>query len=153
MTPTHPTGITRLSGLFRYLSLLALILCVLIALTFLFATIKSSNEGRYTPYFLGGTLLPLLAFPIAFHFFRFFSRLRAGHRFDPATVSHLHNAGRWWLAFAAYDFALSLYGRFALQMTQLEIPLVPFLNASLILLTAWLLREAQLLQHDNELTV
>lgn len=149
----YRTRITRLSNLFRSLSRLALILTILALSADVLANILSPAGKGPALYSLGYYPLFLLIIPISHHFFRFFSRLRAGHRFDPATVSHLHNAGRWWLAFAAYYLALNLFGRYALHMTQLEIPLSPFFNASLVLLTAWLFREAQLLQQDQELTV
>lgn len=92
----------------------------------------------------------------------FFSRLKAGHIFDALTVRRLSTAGKCMLAGAVYVYI------FDFLPLLLEIPttngwvelgdatgsLVGNLTGAIaIILVAWLLREGQTLEEEQELTV
>src|SRR5665213_1644181 len=84
--------------------------------------------------------------------FRFFDRLKNGHLFDAQTVGYLGAAGKWWIALWLYQ---GLFYGLGQEYYQLKMAWDSGgLFAGLILIfVAWLLKEAQELQEEQELTV
>jgi hypothetical protein len=97
----------------------------------------------------------LLAF---YKLFRFFDRLRLGNFFDAQTVGNLNSAGTWWLAMwflgtIRWFIMQSLYFE-KFDWSQFHSDRWGWLFAGLALkFVAWLLKEAQELQEEQELTV
>ncbi len=105
---------------------------------------------------LQASFLLVMVFQMAVNFclFRFFDRLRRDHLFDAGTVSHLHAAGKWCIGL----WILQMYHAFVragiFPSASAEILNASVLFAGLILIFfAWLLKEAQGLQEEQELTV
>jgi hypothetical protein len=85
--------------------------------------------------------------------FRFFDRLKNGHLFDANTVGNLDNAGRWWVALWFFETVFYGIGHELFQFTK-SWDFSGGLFAGLTLIfVAWLLKEAQELQYEQELTV
>jgi len=128
------------------------------------------------PAFLAGFLIPIIALPkeklyssmtftmggmallasfgliVNLKLFRFFDRLKNGHLFDAQTVGYLGAAGKWWIALWLYQ---GLFYGLGQEYYQLKMAWDSGgLFAGLILIfVAWLLKEAQELQEEQELTV
>ena len=95
--------------------------------------------------------------------FRFFDRLRAGCLFDAKTVGNLDAAGRWWIVLWLFDLLFHEVRLGVFQITDdwnaagwsvWNLMNWGSLFAGLALMFfAWLLKEAQGLQEEQELTV
>jgi hypothetical protein len=101
-----------------------------------------------------------LRFFVNLKLFRFFDRLKNGHFFDAQTVGQLDAAGKWWIVLWLYDvlFHEVRLGVFQIvddwNPTSLDLLNFGSLFAGLVLMfVAWLLKEAQELQEEQELTV
>lgn len=103
--------------------------------------------------------LPTLLFTFLanLNIFRFFNRLKNGCFFDAQTVGNLDAAGTWWLMMWLYQIVWLVLKQ-SLHADKVDWSQVPidwgWLFAGLTLkLFAWLFREAQELQEEQELTV
>jgi hypothetical protein len=98
----------------------------------------------------------MFAFMANLKIFHFFNRLKNGYFFDAQTVGNLDAAGTWWLMMWLYQIAwLTLQQNLADKFDLSHFPIDwGWLFAGLTLkLFAWLFREAQELQEEQELTV
>jgi hypothetical protein len=105
---------------------------------------------------LQGSLLLILTFRfmVNLHLFRFFNRLKKGSLFDAKTVGNLDAAGKWWIILSLFEV---LHDEVGLEVLQHSNPWAwdcggLFAGLALIFV-AWLLKEAQELQEEQELTV
>ena len=99
-------------------------------------------------------LVMVLQLAANYRLFRFFDRLRDGHLFDATTVSHLHAAGKWCVCLWFYEVYHSLIRSGIVPASVEETWNMSVLFAGLALIFfAWLLKEAQGLQEEQELTV
>jgi hypothetical protein len=101
-------------------------------------------------------LVSVVEFIVWWNFWKFFSRLKAGHLFDALTVKRLSSAGWWKIAIWFYSMIL-MWVENKLQH-QLQTHVVSDLLDGLfvgvgIVFTAWLLREGQTLEEEQKLTV
>jgi hypothetical protein len=100
----------------------------------------------------GRVLLASLGLVVNLKLFRFFDRLKNGYLFDAQTVGNLDAAGRWWIVLWLFQglFYQIEYQFFGHAMVWGGSGLF----AGLILIfVSWLLKEAQELQEEQELTV
>jgi hypothetical protein len=99
----------------------------------------------------------VFAFMANLKIFRFFNRLKNGCLFDAQTVGNVDAAGTWWLMMWLYQLVWLTLQQ-SLYADKFDWSHVPidwgWLFAGLTLkLFAWLFREAQELQEEQELTV
>src|ERR1039458_3320785 len=112
-------------------------------------------------YLTCGTILwAWLGFIVNLKLFRFFDRLKDGHLFDAQTVGNLDAAGKWWIVLWLYDVLFHEVRLGVFQISDdwnpISLDILSFgsLFAGLVLIfVAWLLKEAQGLQEEQELTV
>jgi hypothetical protein len=113
--------------------------------------IKGNPAFTYTSF--GGLAVVVQALIINWNLLRFFTCLQQGNLFDAKTVGYLQAAGRCWLVYALFDFAYGLVGNSFIG-TKMAFTGIGHLFVSLtIIFVAWLLKEAQELQEEQELTV
>jgi hypothetical protein len=100
----------------------------------------------------GTALLASLGLVVNLKLFRFFDRLKNGCLFDAQTVGNLDAAGRWWIVLWLFQ---GLYYQIEYQFFgHAMVWGGSGLFAGLILIfVSWLLKEAQELQEEQELTV
>jgi len=100
----------------------------------------------------GMVLLASLGLVVNLKLFRFFDRLKNGYLFDAQTVGNLGAAGKWWIVLWIFE---GLFYQIGNKLFQLKMVWDSGgLFAGLILIfVAWLLKEAQELQEEQELTV
>ncbi len=123
--------------------------CALIQVFNLWKNIGS----KATIYLQGGAaVLIFLSFIINLHLFRFFDRLKNGYLFDVKTVGHLNSAGKWWIVLWLLEILFYEIGHRVFQISQAWNVDGLFVGLALIFV-AWLLREAQELQEEQEFTV
>jgi ABC-type Fe3+-siderophore transport system permease subunit len=104
-------------------------------------------------YLMCGTVLSAtLGFIVNLKLFRFFDRLKDGHLFDTQSVGNLDAAGKWWIVFWLYQGLFSEIGNQFFQSKMVWDSGGLFAALTLIFV-AWLLKEAQELQEEQELTV
>lgn len=104
-------------------------------------------------YETGGVILfGIFAFIVTLKLFRFFDRLKNGHLFDSMTVGNLDSAGKWWIFLWLYQGLYSEIGRHFFQ-SKLTWDSGGLVAGLALIFVAWLLREAQELQEEQELTV
>jgi len=104
-------------------------------------------------YLAGGTILwACLGFIVNLRLLRFFNRLKDGHLFDAQTVGNLDAAGKWWIAFWLFEGLFQQIGHSVFQIAINWNPGGLFAGLAFIFV-AWLLKEAQELQAEQELTV
>ena len=111
----------------------------------------------------GLLLLIGFRFMVTLKLYRFFDRLKEGHLFDAETVGNLDAAGKWWIVLWLYDllFHEVRFGVFQISddwnspnMGVWNLVNWGGLFAGLVVMFfAWLLKEAQGLQEEQELTV
>jgi hypothetical protein len=107
-----------------------------------------------------GSLALVMAFRfvVTLYLFRFFDRLRRGYLFDAKTVGHLDVAGR--CSIGLWFFQNLQYGvRYYAGLEVFPAPSIWDWNVGILcagltlIFVAWLLKEGQELQEDQELTV
>jgi pyoverdine/dityrosine biosynthesis protein Dit1 len=104
-------------------------------------------------YSMCGTVIcASLGFIVNLKLFRFFDRLKDGHLFDAQTVGNLDVAGKWWIAFWLFEGLFFEIGHEVFKVAQTWNSGGLFAGLTLIFV-AWLLKEAQELQEEQELTV
>ena len=147
--------IIKVSMQLRALARMAVALSVLGLGLYVFGGITSLIYGRDARalFFAGaGTVGMTIAILISLNFFWFFTRLENGELFDAKTVIHLQRAGQSWLAWWILNFVVAVienewFGtKFDFGFSQLMASLT-------IIFVAWLLKEAQQLQEEQQLTV
>jgi hypothetical protein len=84
--------------------------------------------------------------------FRFFDRLKNGHLFDAQTVKNLDAAGKWWIVLWLYTGLFDSV-RNELFQTKTTWDAGGLFAGLALIFVAWLLKEAQELQEEQELTV
>ncbi|MGA2180756.1 MAG: DUF2975 domain-containing protein [Verrucomicrobiota bacterium] len=158
--------IVKVSKVIRHILFAGLVLWVVGIPVVLFKalTLWSKSNLLATHYLPWGLLLLIgFRFIVNLKLFRFFDRLKDGHLFDANTVGNLDAAGKWWIVLWLYDV---LFHEVRLGFFQISddwnaadlgiFNIVNFgsLFAGLVLVfVAWLLKEAQELQEEQELTV
>ena len=105
--------------------------------------------------YIRGSMIPFASFGfiVNLQLFRFFDRLKDGYFFDAQTIVHLSNAGRWWVAFSILDSFIYVIGDKFFQVTTMSWGAGNVLAGMALIFVAWLLKEAQGLQEEQELTV
>jgi hypothetical protein len=153
----NKTKIIKVSKIFRIIFLVGMILCILgllldFAATYIVSTKSTNPPGEIYRHII---FFPedLLSFMVALNLFRFFTRLKDEHLFDAPTVKSLEAAGKWWLAGGI--FHIIFHSIEALMFHTCAIPLTGggIFSGLIIIFMAWLFREAQELQEEQELTV
>jgi Protein of unknown function (DUF2975) len=119
-----------------------------------FALLKTHADVQTSAWYLQGGMIGLLVLSLLVNLrlFRFFDRLKRGHLFDAQTVGHLDAAGKLWIVLWFYEFLFYTIGHGWLQITEAWGGANLFAGLTLIFV-AWLLKEAQELQEEQELTV
>ncbi len=106
-----------------------------------------------TLYLQGGAMqMVVLSFIVNLKLFRFFDRLKNGNLFDAQTVGNLNAAGKWWILASIVEGLYYWGGLEFFKIGQGWSSGGLFAGLTLIFV-AWLLKEAQELQEEQELTV
>ena len=155
--------IVKVSKVIRHVLFAGLVLWAIGIPVVLFKAITTLCKSAIpaTHYLPWGLLLLIgFRFIVNLKLFRFFERLKDGHLFDTTTVGHLDAAGKWWIVLWLYYvlFHEVRLGVFQISddwnPSSLDILNFGSLFAGLVLVfVAWLLKEAQELQEEQELTV
>jgi len=151
--------IARVSKIIRNFLFAGLVLWIIAVPATLFPLVTLWNlqtaHLRYLQF--GPPLLGVSRLIVNLKLFRFFDRLKNGHLFDAKTVGNLDGAGRWCVALWFFQGLYCEIGRDFFQMTNawdFGGSSSGFFVAGLTLIfVAWLLKEAQELQEEQELTV
>ncbi|MGH7975774.1 MAG: DUF2975 domain-containing protein [Limisphaerales bacterium] len=102
----------------------------------------------------GSFILKLMfSFIVNLHLFRFFDRLQNGHLFDAQTIGNLNAAGKWWIVLWLFGILNYEIGREVLSSNAWAWSLGDLFAGMALIFVAWLLKEAQELQEEQELTV
>jgi hypothetical protein len=155
--------IVKVSKVIRHILFAGLVLWAVGIPVVLFQAIVWWNKSTIpaTPYLTWGLLLLIgFRFIVNLKLFRFFDRLKDGHLFDAQTVGNLDAAGKWWIVLWLYDVLFHEVRLGVFQISDdwnpISLDILSFgsLFAGLVLIfVAWLLKEAQGLQEEQELTV
>ena len=92
-------------------------------------------------------------FMVTLNFYRFFGRLKAGHLFDAETVSHLEAAGKWWIVLGIVQVIIEGVSAYIFTPHNILISGDSIMAGLIVFFIAWVFREAQRLQEEQELTV
>ena len=101
---------------------------------------------------IGNLLIMPFVFTVNLYLFKFFDRLKNGHLFDAQTVGHLDVAGKWWVALWLYQGLFYCLGQEYFQL-KMAWDSGGLFTGLILIFVAWLLKEAQELQEEQELTV
>jgi hypothetical protein len=103
------------------------------------------------------TVGAFLAMPFVFaanlYFFRFFDRLKNGHLFDAQTIGYLETAGKWLIALGLFQALFALAEGLIAHSQNITFSGDGVFSGLVTIFTAWLFREGQELQEEQELTV
>ncbi len=149
--------IIKVSKLIRAILFAGVVLWVIgipvVLLQIIFITPVVSGMARWN---LQGSFLVMMVFQLIVNFrlLRYFDRLKNGYLFDALTVGHLMAAGQWCIVLWLYEVLNAAIRSQVLSDSTVWIwnPSVLFAGVILIFF-AWLLKEAQGLQEEQELTV
>jgi len=100
----------------------------------------------------GNVAYAAFGFIVNLKLFQFFDRLQCGHLFDAQTVANLDVAGKWWVVLWLFQGLFDQIGteyfgaKGGWDVTGIAAGLT-------LIFVAWLLKEAQELQEEQELTV
>jgi Protein of unknown function (DUF2975) len=92
-------------------------------------------------------------FMVTLNFFRFFDRLKNGRLFDSQTVRYLEIAGKWWIILGIVQIILGVLEVYLFSSKNIIVSGNGIVAGLIIFFVAWLFREAQELQEEQELTV
>jgi Protein of unknown function (DUF2975) len=92
-------------------------------------------------------------FMVTLNFFRFFNRLKNGRLFDSQTVRYLEIAGKWWIILGIVQIILGVFEVYLFSPKNIIVSGNGIVAGLVIYFVAWLFREAQELQEEQELTV
>jgi len=159
----NKTKIIKVSKLLRVILSVGLFLWMLAAICFFtaivipIAILPAVRAGVHldppkTYWLCGAILCAALAFVVNLKLFAFFGRLKDGHLFDAQTVGSLDAAGKWWITFWILEGLFYQIGHVIFQIANGWNFGGLFAGLALIFV-AWLLKEAQELQEEQELTV
>jgi hypothetical protein len=151
----NKTKIIKASKQLRALARLGLIIWAVGLVMFLVIAVAALTNGgnaRAIYLSLGGIVEMIFALIISLNFFRFFDRLKNGELFDAKTVSQLQVAGRWWLGYWLADFLFGIVGNGCFE-TKITFASGQLFASLIVIFVAWLMKEAQELQEEQELTV
>jgi hypothetical protein len=153
----NKTKIIKVSVQLRAIARLSIIGWTIGLLLFLFGGFQTLTSGysvnAHIPYLeLSGIAEMVLAIIVSLNFFRFFDRLKNGELFDARTVDYLTKAGQWWLAYWIFDFTFSVISH-AWFNPNMAFSFGQLFASLLVIFVAWLLKEAQVLQEEQQLTV
>ena len=102
---------------------------------------------------IGSLLIMPFVFTVNLYFFKFFDRLKNGHLFDAQTVGHLETAGKWLIAFGLFQALFAVVEGLITHSQNITFPGGGIFSGLVTIFTAWLFREGQELQEEQELTV
>lgn len=100
-----------------------------------------------------GPLLVPFVFLINLYFFKFFDRLKNGHLFDAQTIGYLETAGKWLIALGLFQALFMIVEGLMTHSQNVAFSGDGILSGLVTIFTAWLFREGQELQEEQELTV
>ena len=101
-----------------------------------------------------GILLTLpLVFTANLYFFKFFDRLKNGCLFDAQTIGYLETAGKWLIAIGLFQALFSGVEGLMTHSQNITFSGDGIFSGLVTIFTAWLFREGQELQEEQELTV
>ena len=153
----NKTKIVKVSKIIRAILFAGVVLWVIVIPVVLLQTILVapvvSGMARWN---LQCSFLAMMVFQLIVNLrlFRFFDRLKNGYLFDALTVGHLMAAGQWCIVLWLYEVLNAAIRREVLSDSTGWMWNPSVLFAGLILIFfAWLLKEAQGLQEEHELTV
>jgi hypothetical protein len=92
-------------------------------------------------------------FMVTLNFFRFFDRLKDGHLFNSQTIRFLEIAGKWWIILGIVQIILGALEVYLFSTKNIIVSGNGIVAGLTIFFVAWLFREAQELQEEQELTV
>ncbi|MGO9584949.1 MAG: DUF2975 domain-containing protein [Limisphaerales bacterium] len=152
----NKTRIIKVSKVLRTILRIGLILQTIgfVGLTSMILT--ASATGLKSPVvfenFVALAGLPF-AFLVTLNFFRLFDRLKAGHLFNSQTVKLLETAGKWWIVLGIVQI---ICGALKAWLFSPDVTIASgnaIVGGLAVYFIAWLFREAQELQEEQELTV
>jgi hypothetical protein len=157
----NKTKIAKVSGILRIILFAATVLWGIGVPMLLFRIFtKTPAVTGLTRFALQSSCLlgVISEFVVIFCLFRFFNRLKQGRLFDAQTVGNLGMAGKWWILswiFGLLNYETRLRAGFEVFPSPDDwVSNVSGLVAGLSLIfMAWLLKEAEELQEEQELTV
>jgi len=155
----NKTKIIKVSTALRTIAFAGLVISAFTIAVLLGNAIIPPLIWKQFPFSISPFLMPMLlfAFMANLKIFRFLNRLKNGYLFDAQTVGNLNAAGTWMIMMWLYQivyFALSqsLYAD-NFDLRHLSPDLGSLFAALTLKFFAWLFREAQDLQEEQELTV
>jgi len=147
--------IMRVSGILKIVSGLIMAACFLGGVAGTVTTIGWDSESIRNQYTIADFyIIPWCAigFMVWGNFWIFFRRLKNGHIFDAPTVGRLAAAGKWKLV--GWIYMCTMIVAFNSKDSHNWLSQLGSLTGALaIIFVAWLLREGQMLEEEQELTV
>jgi hypothetical protein len=149
--------IVKVSKVIRHFLFAGLVLwtiCVPLVALQTVALISRNSAATPAALYLQCGVVVLLAmnFIVNLKLFRFFNRLRQGNLFDAQTVAQLDAAGKWWIGLWFFESIYYQCGHSFLNTSNAWGFSNLFAGLALVFV-AWLLKEGQTLQEEQELTV
>lgn len=102
---------------------------------------------------VGNSLTVPFVFAANLYFFKFFNRLKNGHLFDARTTGCLEAAGKWLIAIGLFQMAVAFVEGWMMNSQHVTFPVEGIFSGLITIFTAWLFREGQEMQEEQELTV
>jgi hypothetical protein len=102
---------------------------------------------------VGAFLTLPFVFAANLYFFKFFNRLKNGHLFDAQTIGYLKTAGKWLIALGLFQALFAIVEGLMTHSQNITVSGDGIFSGLVTIFTAWLFREGQELQEEQELTV
>jgi Protein of unknown function (DUF2975) len=151
--------IVKISKIIRNILLAGLVLWI-IAMPLALATIliplilHTNTHATAENYNIAGNSLAMpFVFAANLYFFKFFDRLKNGHLFDAQTIGYLETAGKWLIALGLFQALFMIVEGLMTHSQNVTFSGDGILSGLVTIFTAWLFREGQELQEEQELTV
>jgi Protein of unknown function (DUF2975) len=155
----NKTKIVKVSKVIRSIFFAGLILWIIamplalatILIQFILHTNTHTTAENYK--IVGNSLTLPFVFAANLYFFKFFNRLKNGCLFDAQTIGYLQAAGKWLIALGLFQILFAIAAGLMTHSQNVTVSGDGIFSGLVTIFTAWLFREGQELQEEQELTV
>jgi hypothetical protein len=152
----NKTKIIKVSKIIRSILFAGLVLWIIampLALAaFLIPLILHTNTHTAIENYKNSLTMPFV-FAANLYFFKFFNRLKNGCLFDAQTIGYLEAAGKWLIALGLFQALFAIVAGLMMHSQNVTVSGEGIFSGLVTIFTAWLFREGQELQEEQELTV
>ena len=155
----NKTKIVKVSKIIRNILFAGLVFWAIVGIAGLLAAVlvligHTKTHAIGSIFETGGSFLAIpFVFIVNLYFFKFFDRLKNGHLFDSQTTRYLEAAGKYLILLGIFQMLFAITAAAIFHPEHVTFSSGGIFSGLMTIFTAWLFREGQELQEEQELTI